>query len=69
MKFNEDDLLVSRLWRLVVVEQLVSVHSLECPITLYLKAFVKCKIKKGKLLHDSEKKEAGARKSRKNIQI
>ena len=25
--------------------------------------------KKGKLLHDSEKKEAGARKSRKNIQI
>ncbi len=32
MKFNEDDLLVSRLWRLVVVEQLVSVHSLECPI-------------------------------------
>ena len=29
-----------------MVEQLVSVHSLECPITLYLKAFVKCKIKK-----------------------
>ena len=40
------------------MEQLVSVHSLECPITLYLKAFVRCKIKKRRYTAQKRRRRA-----------